>query len=66
MRWRQVTDEDVVGCINEQDARRETAIETNSWKSFRGRWLRVVHVEEGDALVVVSVIFPAREPRDAS
>ena len=37
------------------------------WQNYNDGWLRVVVVEEGDAIVVVTVIWPAREPpRDAS
>jgi len=35
----------------------------NLWVSWNG-WLRIVLVEETNAIVVVSVIWPAREPKD--
>ena len=35
----------------------------NVWVAWNG-WLRIVLVEEVDAIIVVSVIWPAREPRD--
>jgi hypothetical protein len=36
---------------------------TNIWLEWNG-WLRVVLVEEADAIVVISVIWPARAPKD--
>ncbi|MEX2246692.1 MAG: hypothetical protein WEC75_08385 [Dehalococcoidia bacterium] len=38
----------------------------NRWIWHLGNWLRVVLVEEPDAIVVIAVIWPARPPREPS
>jgi hypothetical protein len=37
----------------------------SAWFRFRDGWLRVVLVEEVDTMAIVTVIWPARPPREA-
>ena len=64
MRWRQIAGDDVVDCIRDPEARQDLPSgEVNCWKTLRGEWLRVIYVEEPDAMVVVTVVYPAKRPR---
>ncbi len=63
MRWRKLTVDEIVSCIEEPEAQEELPLgEVYSWKRIRDEWVRVVHVEESDAIAVVTVICPARSP----
>lgn len=65
LRWRQIARQDVVDCISEPAARLEMPSgEVNTWQTVRGEWLRIVYVEEADAIVVVTVIYPAKRPKE--
>ena len=65
MRWRQIAREDVVDCISEPEAKRKLLSgEVNCWKTVRGEWLRIVYIEEADAIIMVTVIYPAKSPKE--
>ena len=64
MRWRRIARENVVNCISDpEETRQLPSGEINSWKRVKGEWLRIVHVEEADTIVVVTVVYPAKNPR---
>jgi len=65
MRWRQIVRQDVVDCISKPAVRLELPLgEVNVWRTVRGEWLRVVYIEEATAIVVVTVIYPAKRPEE--
>lgn len=64
MRWRRIGEDDVVDCIDNPEVSQELPLgEVNSWKVGRGSWFKIVHVEEADARVVITVVHPAKEPK---
>lgn len=64
-RLRRVTlsQEELLDLVPQAAARRRESTRENVWIRWQGGWLRVVLVEEPDTMVVVTVIWPAREPK---
>ena len=64
MRWRRLSTDEIAECIGEPEGKeKRPSGRMNCWKLVRGQWLRAVYVEEGDVIIVVTVIYPARGPK---
>ncbi len=58
-----LTQDELLELLLHASARRREAARENVWLRWQGEWIRVVLVEEPDTILVVTVIWPAREPR---
>jgi len=64
MRLRRVARQVVQSCLDSpEDRRGGPGGRINAWSKVAGQYLRVVYVEEEEALVVISVIYPAKAPK---
>jgi len=62
-----LSQDDMVAMVRDPARSTRRANRINLWANHDGGWLRIVVVDEADAIVVVTVIWPAREPpRDAA
>ena len=64
MRRTRLTQPELLDLVRSKSAEHRDGNRINLWVRWNAGWLRIVLAEEADAIVVVSVIWPAREPRE--
>jgi hypothetical protein len=62
MRRVRLSEADVIAIARSASASRRAGGRVNLWKEWAGPSLRIVVVDEPDAIVVVTVIWPAKSP----
>jgi len=58
-----LTQEELLELLPRAAASRRESTRESIWLRWQGGWIRVVLVEEPDTMLVITVIWPAREPR---
>ena len=59
-----ITEDEATGLARRSDTVQRTGNRINAWTLWNDALLRFVLVEEDDGIVVVTVIWPARPPRE--